>query len=178
MRAKVTRRVFLRNAATVGVAAAFPSIVPARCFSSSRPRKATRRRSWRSRARAHRRGLSSSYDRRNLVGATTDGRDFFIHYPDGFVRREPNTLGPRVRFRAVNDQNILSLYASGGDGKEVRLMDGIDVSAMYPGGGRCKDFLSLQIGLVAAGEGSAAFRSFRYGETLKDRSTSQKENGK
>jgi len=30
MRAKVTRRVFLRNAATVGVAAAFPSIVPAR----------------------------------------------------------------------------------------------------------------------------------------------------
>jgi len=123
-------------------------------------------------------GLVLFYDRRNLVGATTDGRDFFIHYPDGFVRREPNTLGPRVRFRAVNDQNILSLYASGGDGKEVRLMDGIDVSAMYHGGGRCKDFLSLQIGLVAAGEGSAAFRSFRYGETLKDRSTSQKENGK
>lgn len=58
--------------------------------------------------------------------------------------RNAATLGPRVRFRAVNDQNILS----------------------------------LQIGLVAAGEGSAAFRSFRYGETLKDRSTSQKENGK
>lgn len=107
-------------------------------------------------------GLVLFYDRKNLVGVTTDGRDFVIHYPDGFVRREPNTLGPRIRFRIVNDSNILSLYASGKDGKEIRLMDAIDVSRMYPGGGRCKDFLSLQIGLVAAGDGNAAFRSFRY----------------
>ena len=41
-------------------------------------------------------------------------------------------------------------------------MDKVDVSAMYPGGGRCRDFLSLQIGLVSAGRGNAAFRSFRY----------------
>lgn len=107
-------------------------------------------------------GLVLFYDRKNLVGATTDGRDFFIHYPDGFVKREPNTLGPRVRFRIVNDSNILSLYAAGKDGNTVRLMENIDVSAMYPGGGRCKDFFSLQIGLIAAGRGNASFRSFRY----------------
>jgi hypothetical protein len=62
----------------------------------------------------------------------------------------------------VNESNSLSLYASGKNGKIIKLMENVDVSAMYPGGGRCKDFLSLQIGLVAAGEGSAAFRSFRY----------------
>lgn len=107
-------------------------------------------------------GLVLFYDRKNLVGATTDGRDFFVCYPDGFVRREPNTLGKSVCFRIVNDSNSLSLYASGKNGKIIKLMDNVDVSAMYPGGGRCKDFLSLQIGLVTAGEGSAVFRSFRY----------------
>ena len=84
-------------------------------------------------------GLVLFYDRKNLVGATTDGRDFFVCYPDGFVRREPNPLGKSVCLRIVNESNSLSLYASGKNGKIIKLMDNVDVSAMYPGGGDSVD---------------------------------------
>lgn len=107
-------------------------------------------------------GLVLFYDRGNYVGVTTDGRDFILRFPDGTGRREPNPFGQHVVFNLENNANRLSLYVEDGSGRRTRLMNGIDVSQMHHGKGKCKNFRALHIGLVAEGRGEASFGSFRY----------------
>jgi len=80
--------------------------------------------------------------------------------------RSPNT-SRRIRFRLLNVDNVVTWFHSHDDGKNwIRNEMRMEVSGLHHNvfGG----FLSLRVGVYAAGAGRAILRDFRYraGEAL------------
>lgn len=107
-------------------------------------------------------GLLLFYNHKAFVGLgfTADTIRTYQYAEELVWARAPRPAGP-VRVRIGNDENVVTFHYSFDGGRTWRLHGTrMEVSGLHHNvfGG----FLSLKVGLFAAGAGRAAFRDFRY----------------
>lgn len=105
-------------------------------------------------------GLMLFYSEEAYAGVMADLDNIYIYSGKGEYSRIPNTMGGSFRVRLQNRGNRLHAYVSQDGDKWELVADGIDVSHMNHK--EYKKFFALRPALVAEGDGSVSFDSFRY----------------
>lgn len=109
-------------------------------------------------------GLLLFYNEKAYAGLVSDGKTFTIYKSASEKLEQPNKIGKHFFARIHNQGQAASLQVSP-DGKSwISLVDDVDVSTLHHNnfGG----FYALRPALVSLRKGKAAFRQFRYQNTV------------
>lgn len=105
-------------------------------------------------------GLVLFYNEKAFAGVMADGNHFIIYKHAGQRKVVLNTVGEKFRLRLMNRGNRVTFQVCGQGCEWKSLVEDVDVSFMQHN--HYRGFLSLRVGLLSAGKGTATFRSFRY----------------
>jgi beta-xylosidase len=105
-------------------------------------------------------GLILFYNENTYTGLTSDGTEFTLYRNAMIATREPNSFGGHFFLKIINLRNQC-VFLAGDDGKTwTSLMADVDVSGLQHDS--FWGFLTLRLGLMAAGSGEVKFDHFAY----------------
>lgn len=105
-------------------------------------------------------GLILFYNEKTFIGLTSDGNEFTFYQDAATATREPNSFGGHFFLKIINLRNRCALLA-GADGKTwTGLMADVNVCRLQHDS--FLGFLTLRLGLMAAGSGEVKFDHFTY----------------